>query len=159
MILLADYGGKQAGRILIDPSPLKQVYAVRREGGNPVPGPDGSGTGGTGRHPPEVYFLEGHKLRGAAQHRDSAAFHGAIIGPDRPCPTLLAGDPQNIIVLHPGAPEQDIARGLTPLEYERLMCLPDGWTALGQDSLPIRNTTSFKDLGNSIAVHCAEQTR
>lgn len=47
-------------------------------------------------------------------------------------------------------------RYLTPIEAERLMGLPDGWTALGVDDEPIRESARHRALGNAIVVPCAE---
>lgn len=47
-------------------------------------------------------------------------------------------------------------RYLTPIEAERLMGLPDGWTALGVDGEPIRENARHRALGNAIVVPCAE---
>ena len=42
------------------------------------------------------------------------------------------------------------------LEFERLMGLPDGWTAFGCDGKPISDSQRYKAIGNSVAVPCAE---
>ena len=47
-------------------------------------------------------------------------------------------------------------RRLTPLECERLMGFPDGWSELGHDNKPLSDTARYRALGNSIAVPCAE---
>jgi len=43
-------------------------------------------------------------------------------------------------------------RRLTPLECERLMGLPDGWTDLPGAS----DSARYKALGNSVAIPCVE---
>lgn len=51
--------------------------------------------------------------------------------------------------------EEHIVRRLTPLECERLMGFPDGFTNIpykGKDNAP--DTPRYKALGNSIAVPC-----
>ena len=53
--------------------------------------------------------------------------------------------------------EQDgFIRDLTPLECERLMGLPEGWTAYGCKDEPISNHARCFALGNAIALPCAE---
>lgn len=47
-------------------------------------------------------------------------------------------------------------RYLTPIEAERLMGLPDGWTALGAGGEPISESARYRALGNAIVVPCAE---
>lgn len=49
-----------------------------------------------------------------------------------------------------------ILRYLTPIECERLMGLPEGWTALGCRDEPISLGARYKALGNSIVLPCAE---
>jgi len=46
-------------------------------------------------------------------------------------------------------------RRLTPTECERLMGLPDGWTAFGADGKPISDSARYRMLGNSIVVPVA----
>ena len=45
-------------------------------------------------------------------------------------------------------------RRLTPLECERLMGLPDGYTAIDWKGKPLSNSARYKLLGNSIAINC-----
>ena len=44
----------------------------------------------------------------------------------------------------------------TPVECERLMGLPDGWTKSGESGRRIPDSKRYQYLGNSIAVPCAE---
>jgi len=48
-----------------------------------------------------------------------------------------------------------IVRRLTPTECERLMGLPDDYTAFGHDGVPISDSKRYSMLGNSIATTCA----
>lgn len=52
--------------------------------------------------------------------------------------------------------QSGVIRYLTPVEAERLMGLPDGWTALGVDGEPISESARYRALGNAIVVPCAE---
>lgn len=47
-------------------------------------------------------------------------------------------------------------RYLTPLECERLMGLPEGWTRFGADGQSIPDGARYRALGNAIAVPCAD---
>lgn len=47
-------------------------------------------------------------------------------------------------------------RYVTPLECERLMGLPEGWTLFGADEQIIPDGARYKALGNAIALPCAE---
>jgi len=62
------------------------------------------------------------------------------------------GGSENLVVKPPYPPF--IVRRLTPVECERLMGFPDGWTALGHDGQPISDNKRYQMLGNSIAVPC-----
>lgn len=43
-----------------------------------------------------------------------------------------------------------------PVECERLMGLPEGWTAYGSNGEIISDHARYKALGNAIALPCAE---
>jgi DNA (cytosine-5)-methyltransferase 1 len=47
-----------------------------------------------------------------------------------------------------------IVRRLTPTECERLMGLPDGYTAFGHDGKVISDNKRYQMLGNSVAIPC-----
>jgi DNA (cytosine-5)-methyltransferase 1 len=47
-----------------------------------------------------------------------------------------------------------ILRRLMPVECERLMGYPDGWTEFGDDGREISDTRRYQMLGNSVAVPC-----
>ena len=47
-----------------------------------------------------------------------------------------------------------VVRRLTPLETERLMSLPDGWTQYGHDGKLMSDTARYSMCGNSIVVNC-----
>ena len=55
-----------------------------------------------------------------------------------------------------GEEKDGVLRNLTPLECERLMGLPDGWTAYGNLGQPISDNARCKALGNAIALPCAD---
>jgi len=52
--------------------------------------------------------------------------------------------------------ENGIIRYLTPTECERLMGVPEGWTAYGHNGEAISDGMRWKALGNAIALPCAE---
>jgi DNA (cytosine-5)-methyltransferase 1 len=59
------------------------------------------------------------------------------------------GGSENIVVNSPF-----VVRRLTPLECERLMGFPDGWTAFGCDGEAISDNRRYQMLGNSVAIPC-----
>jgi DNA (cytosine-5)-methyltransferase 1 len=52
--------------------------------------------------------------------------------------------------------ENGIIRFLTPVESERAMGLPDGWTEYGCSGEKISGRARYRALGNAIALPCAE---
>lgn len=71
-------------------------------------------------------------------------------------PTLLASDPVLFAIWQEGNEAEGCIRYLTPLECERLMGLPDGWTAYGADGDAISDRARYEALGNAIALPCAD---
>ena len=64
-----------------------------------------------------------------------------------------AGEDRTIVAAADTTPSY-IIRRLTPTESERLMGLPDGWTAHGHDGKPISDTQRYALCGNAIVVNC-----
>lgn len=67
----------------------------------------------------------------------------------------MTSDLQVVFAHFPGKDEDDYLRYLTPTEYEKMMGVPEGWTAAGHDGRKISDTARYFALGNSIAVPCA----
>lgn len=156
VFLVADYRGSRASEILFNPAPLFEILGAGSPGELPVPGAGGGGAAETGRPYAEIRCFHQRKMRGGAQYRDPAMFLSAVGQPDRPSPTLLAGDMQIIAVHFPDDPDRDCIRRFTPSECEVLMGLPVGWTQYGHTGESISDSARFKALGNSIVVGCAE---
>lgn len=55
-----------------------------------------------------------------------------------------------------GKERDGVIRYVTPLECERLIGLPDGWTAYGAEGEPVSPAARCRALGNAIALPCAE---
>lgn len=155
VFLVADFRGQRAGEVLFKPRRLHKVSEYGEGGGLPVSPGAGKHSGKTGRARPAVYAFQDRKMRGAVQYQDPRAFRTSVGRPDCPCPTLLASDIQIVAIHYPDAPEYDHIRRLTPLEYERLMGLPEGWTEQGGEGERISDNARYKALGNAIALPCA----
>ena len=69
---------------------------------------------------------------------------------------MLASIGQPFACWYEGAEQDGVIRDLTPLECERLMGLPEGWTAYGCKNEPITDRARCFALGNAIALPCAE---
>ena len=70
-------------------------------------------------------------------------------------PTLTCLHEQPIVALPQrlSSPDGYIARRFTPLEYERLMGFPDGYTAVRNAKGRISDAPRYRALGNSMAVN------
>ena len=66
-----------------------------------------------------------------------------------------AGDEHhNLLPVRPQVGEVTGVRRLTPLECERLMGFPDGYTDVPHKGKPAADSARYKALGNSWAVNC-----
>lgn len=81
-------------------------------------------------------------------YRDGEGFRG-LGGSKDPANSLTAEG--KVPCLAPLSPPL-YPRRLTPLECERLMGFPDGWTAIRFQGKPARDTLRYRALGNSMAV-------
>lgn len=95
-------------------------------------------------------------MRSTAKEKNEKGFHGSFGRTGDPFPTLLAGSVNYFTFWYEGEEKEGFIRQLTPLECERLMGLPEGWTALGNKGEAISDYARYKAIGNAIAVPCAE---
>ena len=95
-------------------------------------------------------------MRSATKSGNQSAFLASFGRPDEPFPTLLAKAVNMISFWYEGEEKDGVLRNLTPVECERLMGLPDGWTAYGNLGQPISDNARCKALGNAIALPCAD---
>jgi site-specific DNA-cytosine methylase len=97
--------------------------------------------------PPAVFPLDLRHLL-----RDDASFGGLGL-PNEPVGSLTCGmtGGGNPPAMAPSSPPL-YPRRLTPLECERLMGFPDGWTNVRFQGKPARDTLRYRALGNSMAV-------
>ena len=84
--------------------------------------------------------------------RDDASW-GGLGAIDEPTTTMTSmntggGNPLAVAQLQPPL----LPRRLTPVECERLMGFPDGWTDIMFQGKPARDTLRYRALGNSMAV-------
>ena len=93
---------------------------------------------------------------GAAKDGNRVQFRDSFGFADDPFPTLLAGTVNPFAFYFEDDPAGGCVRFLTELESERLMGLPEGWTAYGAEGERISPASRYKALGNAIALPCAE---
>lgn len=95
-------------------------------------------------------------MRSTAKDKNKSGFIGSFGRTNDPFPTLLAGSVNNFSFWYEGKERDGYIRQLIPLECERLMGLPEGWTAWGNGNEVISDYARYKAIGNAIAVPCAE---
>lgn len=156
IFIVADFGGRRAGDILFKPRPLLPLPEPCEPGGLPSPGGDRTPFIEAGGRVPVVRPFQCFRMRGASKRKEQAAFQNSFGLPADPFPTLLASDLTPFAFWFEDDPEGGCVRFLTERESERLMGLPEGWTAYGADGTEIRPLARYKALGNSIALPCAD---
>lgn len=161
VFVVRDYRGERAERILFTPEDLPRDTREREKirvqaaagNGNPVEAASGAGAG-----------LHAAPISARAawltlQCQNKGVFQRLFYREGDPAPTLLARhDKGHIVAFWHGIPPE-ISGGIRyflPLEYERLMGFPDGWTAYGANGEPVPDRARYEALGNSVAVPCAE---
>src|SRR5699024_6897538 len=105
---------------------------------------------------PTIRTTQERRKRSTAKEKNEKGFHGSFGRKGDPFPTLLAGSVNYFTFWYEGEAKEGFIRQLTPLECERLMGLPEGWTGLGNKGEVISDYARYKAIGNAIAVPCAE---
>lgn len=107
------------------------------------PGPTGGGAGGAGR---VIAYIGGQGWRA-----------GSIGASEKTSPTLKAAQSGSTLVPFVSQERPDggwLVRNLMPVECERLMGLPEGWTEVEYRGASAADTPRYTAIGNSIAVPC-----
>jgi len=104
---------------------------------------------GTGKNGDPMYTLEG-KGQHAVAYRTSGNW-GVMEQGDKTAALNTATDPTQQII------RTDMAvRRILPIEAERLMGFPDGWTQFGEHGEEIADSPRYRMLGNSVVVPVVE---
>ena len=156
VFLVADFRGTRSAEVL---------FKSRRLFPNPISGPNGRNAAAqgnrnnfakVGRGHPVLRAFYGRKMRQAAKEGDAGMFLQSFGDSTYAFPTLLASDPVLFAIWQEGNEAEGFIRYLTPLECERLMGLPDGWTAYGAEGDAISDRARYEALGNAVALPCAD---
>lgn len=157
IFVVADFGGKRAGEILFKPRPMLPNTPTCRDctvsptAGDRILAPEAGGK------IPVLHPFQERSMRSSARKKYHTRFINSFGNPNDPFPTLLAQGNAGCFSLWYGDDyENGFLRYLTPTESERLMGLPDGWTASGHEGEIISNAARYKAIGNAIALPCAE---
>lgn len=156
IFLVADFGGSRATEILFKARDLQSIFTSCRESRLSSPTTSRISSQKAGGKIPIIRPFQERRMRSTAKERNKNGFHGSFGKTNDPFPTLLAGSVNNFSFWYEGKENEGYIRQLTPLECERLMGLPEGWTALGNKGEAISDYARYKAIGNAIAVPCAE---
>ncbi|HLQ74186.1 MAG TPA: DNA cytosine methyltransferase [Bacillota bacterium] len=154
IFLVADFGGTRAREILFKTRDLQSFPTSCGESRLPSSVASRRFTEKTRRKIPIVRPFQERRMRSAAKDKNKSGFIGSFGRTNDPFPTLLAGSVNYFSFWYEGEEKEGFIRQLTPLECERLMGLPEGWTALGHKDEAISDHARYKALGNAIAVPC-----
>ena len=156
VFVVADFGGRRSATILFKPRPMLPLPAPCGADGLPAPAGDRGPVIETGGRIPVTRPFQPFRMRGAAKDGNRVQFRGGFGLPTDPFPTLLASEVTPFAFYYADDPAGGCVRFLTELESERLMGLPEGWTAYGAEGERISPSSRYKALGNAIALPCAE---
>ncbi len=156
IFLVADFRGNRAREILFKARNLQSIPTSGGKDRLSSPNTSGIPVKETRRNIPIVRPFQERRMRSAAKDKNETGFIGSFGKTGDPFPTLLAGTVNYFSFWYEGKEKEGFIRQLTPLECERLMGLPEGWTAYGDQDKAISDYARYKALGNSIAVPCAE---
>ena len=156
VFLVADFGGRRSAEILFKPRSVLTLPTAGGAGGLPAASGDRGPVLETGGQIPVTRPFQLFRMRGAAKDGNHVQFRDSFGFPTDPFPTLLAGTVNPFAFYFEDDPAGGCVRFLTELECERLMGLPEGWTAYGAEGELISPASRYKALGNAIALPCAE---
>ena len=156
IFVVADFGGRRAGEILFKSRAMLPHPAPCGNGGSTAAAGNRIFIDEAGGQIPVVRPFQDRRMRGTAKEKDRMRFLSSFGRTDDPFPTLLTGNINMFSLWYGDDYKNGIIRYITPTESERLMGLPEGWTAYGAGGETISDSARYKALGNAIAPPCAE---
>ena len=156
IFILADFVGRRAGKILFKSRDVYPALETCTNSGNTAAEGNRILVDEARGQIPVIHPFQDRRMRGCAKEKDHARYLSSFGRSTDPFPTLLASSVNMFSFWYGDDYKNGILRFLTPTESERLMGLPDGYTAYGHDGKEIKNSVRCKALGNAIALPCAE---
>lgn len=156
IFIVVDFGGRRGAEILFKPRDMLPAPAPCGKGGRPAAGGNRIPAPKAGGPLPIVRPIQFRPMREAAKIQDQKRFITCFGRPTDPFPTLLTAMENMFSFWYEGDVENGFMRYVTPTESERLMGMPEGWTAYGHEWEEISDGARYKALGNAIALPCAE---
>lgn len=129
IFLVADFRGQRSAEILFKPRDMFPIPPPCTDYGLPAAGASRISLDKTRGKIPVIRPFQERRMRSAAKSGNQSAFLASFGRPDEPFPTLLAKAVNMISFWYEGEEKDGVLRNLTPVECERLMGLPEGWTA------------------------------
>jgi len=156
IFIVADFRDRRAGEILFKPRVLLPSLMACGDGGGAAADGNRILIEEAGWALPVVHPFQDRRMRGCAKNKDVLRYPSSFGKPNDPFPTLLTGNVNLFSIWYGDDYKNGVVRQLSPTESERLMGLPDGWTAYGYKGDTISDGARYKALGNAIALPCAE---
>jgi len=156
IFIVADFGGQRAAEILFKPRKMFPNFASFGNSGDFATVQNRIFVEETGRAVPIVHPFQDRSMRSAARKGNTQRFIRSFGEPTDVFPTLTTSNSNMFAFWYGDDFENGHIRYLTPTECERLMGLPDGWTAYGSEGEEISAGARCKALGNAIALPCAD---
>lgn len=156
IFLVADFRGERAREILFNPNSMFSFSETITESRLSTTKRNRVSAVEARREIPIIQPFQERALRSAAKSKNRKAFLRNFGRATDPFPTLLAGSVNIFSFWYQGQEKEGYIRHLTPVECERLMGLPDGWTELNHLGTKNSNHARCRALGNAIALPCAQ---
>ncbi|GIN71747.1 hypothetical protein J14TS2_22220 [Bacillus sp. J14TS2] len=156
IFLVSDFRGNRSREILFKARDLQSLPPSCGKGRLSSASASRISAQKTRRKIPVVRPFQERRMRSTTKDKNRTGFIGSFGRTNDPFPTLLAGAVNIFSFWYEGMEKEGFIRQLTPLECERLMGLPEDWTALGNKGEAISDNARYKALGNAIALPCAE---
>ncbi len=145
-----------AQKYYLNPAGCSRILYLAPDGRNAAAQGNRNNFAKAGRGHPVLRAFYGRKMRQAAKEGNAGMFLQSFGDSTHAFPTLLASNPVLFAIWQEGNEAEGCIRYLTPLECERLMGLPDGWTAYGAEGDAISDRARYEALGNAGALPCAD---
>src|SRR5699024_6979121 len=131
IFLVADFGGSRATEILFKARDLQSVFTSSGESRQSSTIASRISTQKAGGKIPIIRPFQERRMRSTAKEQHEKRFRRSFGSTGDPFATFLARCVNYFTSWYAGEEKEGFIRQLTPLECERLMGLPDGWTTLG----------------------------
>lgn len=156
VFVVADFGGQRSTEILFKPRQLLSFSHFGTTGDVSATQINRKYSAETGGKIPILCPIEERRMRSASKDKNINAFLRSFGRSNDPFPTLLASSVNIFSFWYEGMEQDGYIRYLTPIECERLMGLPDNWTAFNHIGALNSVFARCTALGNAIALPCAE---